>query len=172
MHFDAFWRIFRVIVKFMALPGRVAQGMTGKRMDMRLLGFSLFYMCHSVPFCAISLLSRVRAAGSRIWIVWYMRSCMSNRKRLFLEVRAGDGSSSERAIRESPLREIGGGLFSEEPLMQAVPAHRGMKMYVECGGGQPQGLPLRRVCRGLLSYQDKAVHPRIQYGAGSEPVEG
>ena len=32
------------------LPGHVAQGMTGKHMNMRLQGFSLLYMCHFVPF--------------------------------------------------------------------------------------------------------------------------
>ena len=50
-HFVAF---SVVIVKFKALPDHVAQGKTGNRMNMRLRGFSLFYMCHLTPFCAVS----------------------------------------------------------------------------------------------------------------------
>ncbi len=36
------------------LPGHVAQGMTGKRMNMRLQSFSLLYLGHFGPFWAIS----------------------------------------------------------------------------------------------------------------------
>ena len=113
LHCVAFCCIFLVIVKFKDLPDHVAQGKTGNRMNMRLRGFSLSYMCHFVPFCAVSLLQRVRAVGSRIWIVWYMRSCLSNRERLFL------------------MSEGCRGLFSEESFMQAEPANRGMRMYGE-----------------------------------------
>ena len=38
----------------MASPGPVVQGMTGKRMNMRLRGFSLLYVRHLTLFCAVS----------------------------------------------------------------------------------------------------------------------
>ena len=90
--------ILLVIVKFMALPGHVAQGKTGKRMNMRLWGFSFSHMCHFATFCAISRRVPVVASaggGSRLGIVWYMRSSLSNQERVFAGVRVA-GSNFQR----------------------------------------------------------------------------
>ena len=107
MHFVAFCCIFPVIVKFKDLPDHVAQGKTGKRMDMRLRGFSL---------CAISRHFLVTANAGGV------QSHMDSVAHVFLFVKSGKALLMSGGCR---------GLFSEESLMQAEPAHRGMKMCEE-----------------------------------------
>ena len=103
-----------VIVKFKDLPDHVVQGKTGNRMNMRLRGFSLSYMCHLRAILRRFLV----AAKCGRWAVAYGKCGLD----AFLFVKSGEAL---------PMSEGCRGLFSEESFMQAEPAHRGMKMYGE-----------------------------------------
>ena len=58
-----------------------------------------------------------------------------------------------RAIRESPLREVGRGYFQRNLSCSLAACTTSNEKCMRSGSGQPQGLPLQWACRGLFSYQ-------------------
>ena len=110
---------FLVIVKFTASPGHLAQAKFGKRKGMV---FSYCICARIEPCCASSSLSREWAGGSRLWIVWYMRSCLSNWGRAWRERRfpVSPLSNGEEQPQRLPLRRVGGGYFQRVSIRDFV----------------------------------------------------